>query len=159
MGAFDELKKTQLFQRNIDVYTNAPLIGFLYGRMADKDFKKNPTTGEAYSQSIMDRQIIQASSELRFNFWLIMLLDKNYEPDEEKRITKAFREYGKNPEDAERFDSYARGGVDVLYENLIEGANEPGDFAERLYEFLDDFNDKFNKTINRDEIFKLCYTK
>lgn len=55
-----------------------------------------------------------------FNFRLIMLLDKQYEPDEDKRIDKAFRHMGENPADEERFDSYVRGGVDVLYEKLIE---------------------------------------
>lgn len=41
-------------------------------------------------------------------------------PDEEKRIDKAFRHYGQDPADEERFDSYVRGGIDVLYEKLVE---------------------------------------
>lgn len=32
---------------------------------------------------------------------------------------------GDDPKDEERFDSYVRGGVDVLYEKLIEGASNP----------------------------------
>lgn len=36
-GVFDELSKAKLIDRNVDVYTNAPLIGFLYGRTADLD--------------------------------------------------------------------------------------------------------------------------
>ena len=38
-SAFDAESKAQLFGRNIDVYTNAPLIGFLYGRTAETDDK------------------------------------------------------------------------------------------------------------------------
>ena len=34
-GVFDDLSKAKLIDRNVDVYANAPLIGFLYGRMAD----------------------------------------------------------------------------------------------------------------------------
>lgn len=40
-GVFDELSKAKLIDRNVDVYTNAPLIGFLYGRTADLDDLKN----------------------------------------------------------------------------------------------------------------------
>ena len=36
-GVFDELSKAKLIDRNVDVYANAPLIGFLYGRTADLD--------------------------------------------------------------------------------------------------------------------------
>ena len=36
-AVFDSDSKAQLFRRNLDVYINAPLIGFLYGRMADRD--------------------------------------------------------------------------------------------------------------------------
>lgn len=49
-GVFDELSKAKLIERNVDVYTNAPLIGFLYGRMADLDDTKNPETGQVYNQ-------------------------------------------------------------------------------------------------------------
>lgn len=114
-GVFDELSKAKLIDRNVDVYTNAPLIGFLYGRTADLDDLKNPETGQIYNQNVMGDRVIYSGDELQYNFWLIMLLDANYEPDEEKRIDKAFRHYGQDPADEERFDSYVRGGIDVLY--------------------------------------------
>ena len=50
-----------------------------------------------------------------------MLLDSEYEPDEQKRLDKAFRHLGQD-EDLDLFDQYVLGGVDVLYEKLIEGA-------------------------------------
>ena len=34
-GVFDGESRAQLFARNVDVYTNAPLVGFLYGRTAE----------------------------------------------------------------------------------------------------------------------------
>lgn len=113
-GVFDELSKAKLIDRNVDVYTNAPLIGFLYGRTADLDDLKNPETGQIYNQNVMGDRVIYSGDELQYNFWLIMLLDANYEPDEEKRIDKAFRHYGQDPADEERFDSYVRGGIDGL---------------------------------------------
>ena len=93
-GVFDELSKAKLIDRNVDVYANAPLIGFLYGRTADLDDTKNSETGQVYNQNVMGDRVIYSGDELQYNFWLIMLLDANYEPDEEKRIDKAFRHYG-----------------------------------------------------------------
>lgn len=158
-GVFDEISKAKLIDRNVDVYANAPLIGFLYGRTADLDDTKNPETGQVYNQNVMGDRVIYSSDELQFNFRLIMLLDANYEPDVEKRIDKAFKRMGENPADEERFDSYVRGGVDVLYEKLIEGANNPEDYVNRLYEFVEEFNDRFNSEINPDDILRLCIKK
>lgn len=153
---FDEISKAKLIDRNVDVYANAPLIGFLYGRTADLDDMKNPETGQVYSENVMGDRVIYSSEELQFNFRLIMLLDANYEPDDEKRVDKAFKHIGEDPEDEERFDSYVRGGVDVLYEKLIEGATDPYDFIIRLYEFVEEFNDRFNSEIEPDAVLKLC---
>lgn len=158
-GVFDELSKAKLIERNVDVYTNAPLIGFLYGRMADLDDTKNPETGQVYNQNVMGDRVIYSSDELQYNFWLIMLLDANYEPDEEKRIDKAFRRHGQDSADEERFDSYVRGGIDVLYEKLVEGESTPEAFANRIYEFVDEFNDRFNSDICSDDILQMCVKK
>ena len=157
-SVFDDLSKAKLIDRNVDVYANAPLIGFLYGRTADLDNTKNPDTGEVYNTNVMGDRVMYSSKELGFNFALIMLLDSNYEQDEEKRIDKAFRFPGKDPADEEQFNSYVRGGIDVLYEKLItdDGSRDPDSYIERLYEFVEDFEDKFNSGINSEDILKLC---
>lgn len=155
-GAFDSLSKAQLFKRNVDVYTNAPLIGFLYGRLSESDTEKNPETGQVYDAHIMGDRVIGSKEELLFNFRMIMLLDKEYEPNPEKRLNKAFRHVGEDPADEERFDSYVRGGIDVLYSHLIENAESPSDYINNLYEFLEDFYEKFNETLDNEEILKLC---
>jgi len=155
-GVFDTVSKAKLFERNVDVYTNAPLVGFLYGRLADPDDEKNPETGQVYNQNVMGDRVIYSQEELMFNFRLIMLLDSSYEPDVKERIDKAFRHMGENPADEERFDSYVRGGVDVLYEKLIEGANNPTDYITRLYEFVEEFQERFNASISSEDILALC---
>ena len=111
----------------------------------NKEAETNTASPKIYSQE-----------ELLFNFRLIMLLDEEYEPDEDKRIDKAFRHTGENPTDEERFDSYVRGGIDVLYEKLIEGATSPDDYVSRLYDFVEEFYDRFNSTIASDSILELC---
>lgn len=155
-GVFDSDSKAKLFDRNVDVYTNAPLVGFLYGRRAEIDNEKNPETHQVYNQNIMGDRVIYSQEELTFNFRLIMLLDKDYEPDEDKRIDKAFRHMGDDPADEERFNSYVRGGVDVLYEKLIEGASSLDDFISRLYDFIEEFHERFHEETNVEEILKMC---
>lgn len=155
-GVFDSDSKAKLFDRNVDVYANAPLVGFLYGRRADIDNEKNPETNQVYNQNVMGDRVIYSQEELTINFRLIMLLDKDYEPDEDKRIDKAFRHMGDDPADEERFDSYVRGGVDVLYEKLIEGASSPDDFISRLYDFIEEFHERFHEETNVEEILKMC---
>lgn len=155
-GVFDTVSKAKLFERNVDVYMNAPLIGFLYGRLAEPDSEKNPENGQAYDESVMGDRVIKSQEDLMFNFRLIMLLDAGYEPDVQERINKAFRHMGENPADEERFDSYVRGGVDVLYEKLIEGANSPNEYVTKLYEFLDEFQERFNSSTSSDDILSLC---
>ena len=152
-STFDNVSNAILFKRFLDVYINAPLVGFLYGRRADPDYTKNGA-GQVEDRKVFAAQVINSSKDLQFNFWLIMLLDSDYEPDEEKRIDKAFKKMGQDPKDEERFDSYVRGGVDVLYEKLMEGDTEPGDYVNRLYDFLSEFNERFNSTIDRDEILR-----
>ena len=153
----DPDSKFKVFNRNIDVYVNAPLVGFLYNRKAEVDSLKNPETNQVYDENIFVEQIINASEHLTFNYQLIMLLDKAYEPDEEIRINKAFRNIGKDKQDEELFDSYVRGGVDVLYEKVLENANGDADtIINNLYDFLDDFNDRFNKSIDANKLVSLC---
>lgn len=155
-GVFDSDSKAKLFDRNVDVYTNAPLVGFLYGRRAEIDNEKNPETNQVYNQNVMGDRVIYSQEELTFNFRLIMLLDKDYEPDEDKRIDKAFLHMGDDPADEERFNSYVRGGVDVLYEKLIEGASSLDDFISRLYDFIEEFHERFHEETNVEEILKMC---
>lgn len=158
-SVFDSTSKAKLFERNIDVYVNAPLIGFLYGRLADQDDLRNPETNQVYNENIMGDRVIYSQEELLFNFRLIMLLDSQYEPDPQKRIDKAFRHMGENPADEERFNAYVRGGVDVLYEKLIEGATDPDEYMYRLLEFVEEFQNRFNSEINSDDILSLCLEK
>lgn len=153
---FESIKgiPTKVFERNVDVPCNAPLIGFLYNRTAELDNTKNPTTGEVDTTNIMGDRVIYSSEEMLFNFRLIMLLDSAYEPDAQKRLDKAFRKH--EPADEEHYDSYVRGGVDVLYEKLVDGATSTDDFVNRLSDFITEFDERFNADIS-DEALAKCF--
>ena len=76
---FDESSKSRLFEHNYDVYINAPIIGFLYQKKGVKN-----TNGEIADQNIFAEQMIGNSDQLVYLLRLILLLDAEYEPDEEK---------------------------------------------------------------------------
>lgn len=150
-SVFDEVSKAKLFERNLDVYISAPTIGFLFGRKG----KKN-SQGDTPNQNIFPEQMIDNADRLKYIFRLIMLLDKEHESEQEKRLDKAFRLMGQDESDMALFDEYVLGGVEVLYEKLIEGSTDPSEYINRLYDFLEDFNAKFNEDISEDDILALC---
>ena len=148
-AAFDK-KNNRLFSRNLDVYLLAPIVGFLYSRTAELD--KGDET------KIFPEQISREQTSLWFSYRLIMLLDKKHEPDFEKRVNRAFRNYctvtPQNPE-ALLYESYVRGGVDVLYEKLIEAAKTEDDYLKNLYDFMEEFEERYGQSTS--EIIDLCH--
>lgn len=140
----------KMFQRNIDVYLVAPIIGFLYGRKAELQ------TG--IDRVINHTQLIYEKTNLAFNYRLIMLMDDKYEPNPDERINKAFRYFDsdKAADDEALYEAYVRGGIDVLYEKLIETANSPDDYIKNLYDFLEEFDERYNQAVSTDNIMDLC---
>ena len=142
--------KHKLFSYNHEVYQLAPIVGFLYRRKAEQ----NRTGGS--DTSIFPEQISNYKDVFQFNYQLIMLLDDNHESNFDVRVDKAFRFYGteKAAPDEELYESYVRGGVDVLYEKLIEPSTSADDYIKNLYEFMEDFESRHGQ--NADEIYDLC---
>lgn len=147
---FDK-NRNKLFKRNLDVYIMAPIIGFLYGRKSDLD-RGSETT------KIFPEQLHNEQTTLQFNYRLIMLLDKNHESDFEERVNKAFRYYGseKAASDELLYEQYVRGGVDILHEKLIKTAKTEEDYLKNLYDFIEEFDERYNQSISIDNILDLC---
>lgn len=139
----------QLFKRHIDVYMIAPLVGFCYQQRANPDLTPNGETRKIFTE-----QLIKESQTLWFVYRLILLLDKKHEKDFESRVNKAFRDYGKPEAEADEllFDSYVLGGVDLLFNKLLENGHSAEDYINNLYDFLFDFNERYHKTISSDDI-------
>lgn len=144
-------RDNQLFARNLDVYMVAPVIGFLYGRKADLD--KGAETTKIFPDILMREQ-----PNLKFNYRLIMLLDKENESSFDERVNKAFRYYGseKAQGDEQLYEQYVRGGVDILYEKLIETATNSEDYLKNLYDFMEEFDQRYNQAVSTDSILDLC---
>ena len=148
-------KSAKLFSANYQVMQVAPLIGFLYGRTAELDKKAQSPDEKIAVTNIMVSQIIPIQEKLEFNYRMIMMLDEAYEPDPKKRLDKALRHAGKEPEDVKRFESYIRGGIDVLYEKLVEGNNDPHDIMDSLQTFAEDCKERFNDEFTKEDILRL----
>lgn len=158
----EEFGETGFFSRYLDIYTLAPLVGFLYQRKG----KKNEVVRIAdkdCTRSVMLEEVLQGRPRLEFAYRLILLLDAEHEPDVEARIDKAFRtEPGKNWEDEQLFDAYMLGGIEVLYEQLVDPAHESAagsDPLSRLFGFLDEFQrERYEESFEgvKDAILRAC---
>ncbi len=144
--------RNKLFNRNLDVYTVAPIIGFLYKRKAELD------ATNAESTKIFPEQLFNERNNLLFNYRLIILLDKENESDFNERIDKAFRYYcsDKAKPDEELYENYVRGGVEVLNEKLLSSVNSEDDYLKNLYDFIDEIEDRYNRAVSTDSIIDLC---
>lgn len=144
--------KNKFFRFAYDAYRCVAVIGFLYGRKAIKQ------TSSTDDYSILLSQINNIRDDLEFNYKLIMLIDKEHEPDFEERLQKAFNYYGteKAKADEELFEQYSLGGIEVLFEKLIKSANKPEDYLSNLISFIQDFNDRYNSTIDSTNLVDLC---
>lgn len=150
---FDSNTSFKLFSRNIDVYILAPIIGFLYGRKSPQDKSGNTT-------KIFTDQLINEETIMKYNYQLIMLLDKKNESSFDERVNKAFRNYGDNSKethsDEDLYEQYVLGGVELLYDKLIEGATKPEDYINNLYDFIEEFNERYNEAVSDKKILDLC---
>lgn len=132
---FDE-EGNVLFKRNLDVYLLAPIVGFMYNKKADRDKSSTET------RNILVSQLNTEMDNLQFQYRLIMLMDKKHEPEQNKRVDKAFRHFGteESKEDEELYEKYVLGGVDKLYEELMIKDKGVQNYLSNLYEFMESFD-------------------
>ena len=122
---------TVFFERNLDVYEIAPIIGWVYQRKATSAHDDNTT-------KIFRDKIIDDRPNLLFNYRNIMLLEHK-DLSEEERMNIAFKMDDKDDERKvydELYNSYVLGGLEVLDEKIFENASEPEDYLKNFYEFV-----------------------
>lgn len=51
---------------------------------------------------------------------------------------------------------YVLGGVEVLYEKLVDGSTDSAEYINRMYDFAEEFNERFNEGITSKDILDLC---
>lgn len=130
------------FDRYIDVYLNAAIVGFIYGIKESRDTSTND------SANMLLDTISKERNNLKFVYETIMLLDnKNNLPDEE-RLNNAFRNHHQKDsqehiDNFEAFNSYVRGGITYLYENISHNALDKEKRVENINNFIEDFYNEF----------------
>ena len=137
-----ELKDKEIFSRYIDVYKAAAPIGFLYSKKEMEDKSKN-SLGKLEEAKIFTEQVIKETKYLKLNFQLIILLDKEYENNEEKRMEKVFRNLADDEKDIELFENYVRGGIEILYKKCIADSTQKDDFIDNIINFLEELKIKY----------------
>lgn len=148
---FDE-NNNKLFERNVDVYRMAPIVGFLYGRKSEIDKDNSITPTKIFTDALMKEE-----RELKFAYILITLLSDKKEKTIENRIDQVFRFYEteKAKDDEENFEKYVLGGVEIIYEKLIE---KSGDYLKNLYDFMEEFDNRY-RNVTTDEIIESAQKK
>ena len=151
----DSETKFKLFDRNVDVLIIAPIVGFLYGRTARRD--ESVQTDNV--KKINYQQMSNEADNLKFNYQLIMLIHEKDKIEIEQRLNRAFRYTKDSPEIEECYkiyEQYILGGIEVLDEKLLVDATNVDDYINNIYNFINDYNDRYNKTISDEELLKLC---
>lgn len=146
--------KLSIFERNLDVYLTAPVIGYINDRRESEEIGeyKNVTA------KISVEQLIKEGKNLEIIFRTIMLLDEHKGIDEEAQIRRAFRddsnkEINDNHKDnMESFNSYVRGGISILYEALIENAAVKDDYLKNIFTYVKIFNKEIIDGITDEEL-------
>lgn len=152
----DSNTKFKLFERNIDVLIIAPVVGYLYGKMAKRD-EDGPSTDNI--KKINFDQLNRESQTLNFNYEMIMLLHDKEKLSIEDRLDRAFRFNVGTPEKEECYkiyEQYILGGIEILDEKLLRDATNVDDYINNIYNFTLDYNERYNKTICEEEILELC---
>lgn len=143
----------KIFNRNLDVYIFSPLVGLVYGRKASIDNSSDNTT------KIFTDQLLKEQLTLNYNYRLVMLVDQNKSLSIEDRLNKAFKydnAVEKRITGDDLFNSYVLGGVEILYEKIIENANDIDEYLINVYKFMSEFNSRYNQSIDDETIYNFC---
>lgn len=128
----------RLFPTYREVYLYSTLIGFLHGKRAERDINN-----KEQKASILPSELAKQKAKLKTLYKFIMLLhdEPNFTIEDYKVRTFKYEseeDSEKLKETMEIFNSYARGGVELLYEKFT-GCDSKKATVKRLHEILEEF--------------------
>ncbi|MFD1928855.1 hypothetical protein ACFSFY_12510 [Sporosarcina siberiensis] len=140
----------KIFALNLDVYMSSALIGYINGRKEDIDISEefSDVVSKIGTQALLKKEI-----ELDLIYRLIMLLDNTKNSTLEEQINRAFRADSHSSlkelhkENMSVFNSYVRGGITVLYEELIRDSTVREDQFKNIHDFVKGLDDDFNLVV------------
>lgn len=145
----------KIFKAYIDAYIVCPLIGFQYNRKGVIDNSEDGNAG------MLAEVFGKRRNELKYVYQIIMLLDEDSEPDEDKRMYRAFKFSDERPEDKlfieenmKVFNAYFLGGLEILHEEFVEQCHDEDDYLKKMYAYVKRFYDEQDADAIREGINK-----
>lgn len=137
----DDSVGRSLFKTNYDVYAIAPVVGLMYNRKAELDKgKADSDVTKIFRDKMMDEK-----DQLVFNYRLIMMQALKGKKTLEERTEIAFKlddnDVARKPYD-ELYDSYVRGGVEIIYDKIFTGQESTDDIIKNMYSFFEEVNER-----------------
>ncbi len=146
-NADSETFSAKIFERYIDVYLNAAVFGLMYSNAVPRD------EDHSNSAHILAAAFLREHEHCVFLFRMIMLLDESTNLTDEEKINRAFRcdehseEFQNN---LELFNSYVRGGIEIMYEKFTDGCRTQEDYLDRTYEVINSFQKELDGISDED---------
>lgn len=125
-------KVAGVFERAIDVYMTAPIIGLVYGLRRD-EVDPNSDTVKIFTDTVNREQLNLVSI-----YRTVLLVDNSRGLTADEKIEQAFR----TPDTTENmkiFNAYLRGGIEWLYEQITTGAVTRDEYLAKIYEIVGNF--------------------
>jgi len=141
--------KFRYFQRNIDVFLAAPIVGLLYGKKEEKDKQKD------YNTKIFSQQMIKEMLNIDYLVTMILLVENTIGIDNDAKIKRAFNFKTMDFDSLSIFEKYLFGGLKVLEKKLLNDEDEPENL---LFDFLEEFNNRYYTVIDSNELINICRT-
>lgn len=139
----DQYNNFKIFNSYIDAYIVCPLIGYQFNKKGIIDNSIDADAG------IMTEVLGKRRQELKYVYQTLMLVDVDSEPDENKRLFRAFNFSEETPEDKKFiednmkvYESYFLGGLKVLHEEFVEQCNDDDDYLKQIFDFVRRFYDE-----------------
>lgn len=133
-----------IFKRYVDVYMTGAIIGLAKKRKAAVDNSVDDTA------TIFDAAVIGEQSNLKFIYRLVIMLNDPALSNDEK-VDMAFR-YDTDAEKVKTgmqiFNSYARGGIEWLYEKFTDGITTKEDYLQKIAEVVSEFKQDYIESYN-----------
>ena len=137
-----ELKEIGLFDRILDVFLTAGVVGIIYGK---KGIKK----AEQTSVKIFAGQLNNELARIRYLSSLAYLIEnynmKGDETTEKELLRQTFGDwFGECDVDSakkyELFELYALEGINILYDKIIGDKSDKDRYYENFYSFIEEIN-------------------
>ena len=92
--------------------------------------------------------MIKENENLKFIYEIVMILHDKENCSLEERIDRAYRYYNKSDEYKKEcfgiFNNYVLGGIEVIYDKIINSKKDINDIIESIMDFITEFNDAYN---------------